>query len=109
MGKIEQLAVAAAGIYFQFKSATSLPEEDAVPKKDYLAHSNSYAPPQSSNTLASHKKELPLTVIGYPARALSVDRSVEAWLKVPSIGLTRRPAPGKSRGRVVRLPRCTPA
>ncbi len=31
-GKIELLAVAAAGIYCQFKSVTSLPEEDAVSK-----------------------------------------------------------------------------
>jgi hypothetical protein len=38
-------------------------------------------------------KKNPLKVIGYPARALSVDRCVEAWPKIPSIGLTRRLAP----------------
>ncbi len=34
MGKIELLAVAAAGIYCQFKSVTSVREEDAVPRKN---------------------------------------------------------------------------
>jgi hypothetical protein len=44
VGKIELLALAAAGIYCQFKSVTSLPEEDAVPKKEYpLLNSNFYA------------------------------------------------------------------
>jgi hypothetical protein len=32
---MELLAVAAASIYCQFKSATSLPEEDAVLKKSF--------------------------------------------------------------------------
>ena len=65
-------------------------------------------PPQKSNTLALHKKELLLPVTWLPGtRALSVDRRVEAWPKIPSIGMTRRPAPGRSRGCVVRLQRCT--
>ncbi len=34
MGKIELLAVAAAGIYCQFKSVTSLREEDDVLRKN---------------------------------------------------------------------------
>ncbi len=42
VGKIVLLAVDAPGIYCQFKSATLLPEEDAVSKKGALAHLNSY-------------------------------------------------------------------
>ena len=34
MGKIKLLAVAAAGIHCQFKSVTSLRDEDAVPKNN---------------------------------------------------------------------------
>ncbi len=110
MGKIKLLAVAAAGIYCKFKSVTSLREEGAVPMKDSLAsHSNLYASALNVKYAGVTLKELPLTVIGYPARALSVDQCVEAWPEIPSIGLTRRPAPGRSRGRIVRLQRSIPA
>ncbi len=34
VGKIELLAVDAAGIYYQFKSVMSLCDEDAVPRKN---------------------------------------------------------------------------
>jgi hypothetical protein len=37
MGDIELLAVAAASIYCLFQSATSLPAEDAIEKKDVLS------------------------------------------------------------------------
>ncbi len=79
VGKIELL------LPCQFKSVTSLREEDAVPRKKKR--------PQQIQTILRSK----------------LDRRVEAWPKIPSIGLTRRPAPGRSRGRVVRSPRCTPA
>ena len=78
VGKIVLLAVAAAGIYCQFKSVTSLRTKDAGQRKDSLACTQiRMLPPQTSNTLASYKKELPLPVIGFPARDLSVDRRVE--------------------------------
>ncbi len=113
MGKIGLLAVAAAGIYQPNQILNGHFREDAVSrKKEYpLLDSNSrmWCPKRLQRWRYMFKRKVNQKLFGYPARALSVDWRVEALAQIPSIGLTRRPAPRRSRGHVVCLLLCTPA
>ena len=103
MGKIELLAVAAAGIYSPNQIFNGHFREDAV-KKEYplLDLKLPHVLPQTVTTLALHaKKEIKQKLFGYPARALSVDRRVEALAQNPARGPRKGPVVPTARRRLL--------